>query len=85
MKKNKRKSCNLISEVISDTIDNYAELQKKYADLEKEYYQVLDDYLIKVNECQDLEEEVRELQHSETVQQQVADQQAEMRREQGGL
>ncbi|KKK96007.1 hypothetical protein LCGC14_2667140, partial [marine sediment metagenome] len=74
-----------ISEVISDTIDNYAELQKKYADLEKEYHQVLDDYLIKVNECQDLEEEVRELRHSENVQQQVADQQAEMRREQGGL
>jgi len=85
MKKDKRKSCNLISEVISDTIDNYAELQKKYADLEKEYHQVLDDYLIKVNECQDLEEEVRELRHSENVQQQVADQQAEMRREQGGL
>ena len=85
MKRNKRKSYNLISEVISETVDNYANLQKKYADLEKEYFQVLDDYLIKVNECQDLEEEVRELRHSENVQQQVADQQAEMRREQGGL
>ena len=85
MERNKRKSYNLISEVISETVDNYANLQKKYADLEKEYFQVLDDYLIKVNECQDLEEEVRELRHSENVQQQVADQQAEMRREQGGL
>lgn len=85
MKKGKRKSYNLISEVISDTIDNHAKLQKKYAELEKEYFKVVDDYCLKVDECQDLEEEVMELRHSEDIRQQTADLQAEMRKEQGGL
>lgn len=82
MKKNEKKSYNLISEVISETIDNYASLQAKYADLKTEYHRVLNHLVIKKNECSDLEEEVMELRHSEDIRQQTADWKAEMRREQ---
>ncbi len=81
MRKGEKKSYNLISEVISETIDNYAELQKKYKELEKEYHQVLDDYLNEVNERLTLEEELRAYEHSEEIKEASINMANEVRKE----
>lgn len=88
MNKGEKKSYNLISEVISETVDNYAVLQKKYAELQKkykelqnEYEQVLDDYLEAINDKLDLEEEVMALRHAEKVKDDHDNMIIEMRRE----